>query len=187
MRTRVKELRESRGWTVAELATRTGLSESQVNRIENDKREPSMESLQALASAFGCEVVDLLVASDAWQNVPVFGIVGDGGCVRPYEDDDDPRMVKAPAAHGELLALLVESDSLYPRYLRGEVILIPKAIPTDCAAAVGKECLVYLPNGKAMLRFVQAGTKPNHFTLVTHNRPPMTDVALVTCRPVVRP
>jgi transcriptional regulator with XRE-family HTH domain len=187
MRTRVKEFRESRGWTVAELATRSGLSESQVNRIENDKREPSMESLQALASAFGCEVVDLLATTDAWQHVPMFGIIGDGGCVRPYENDDGPQTVKAPAAHGELLALLVESDSLYPRYLRGEIVLIPKTELADCADAVGKECLVYLPNGKAMLRFVQAGTKPNHFTLVAHNRPPMTDVSLVTCRPVLRP
>lgn len=187
MRTRVKEFRESRGWTVAELSERTGLSESQVNRIENDKREPSMESLQALASAFGCNVVDLLVASDAWQDVPVFGIVGEGGIVRPYEGDGAAQEVRAPAAHGDLLALRVESDSLYPRYLRGETILIQKHVMSDCADAIGKECLVYLPNGKSMLRFVQAGVKPHHFTLIAHNQPPLNEVALLTCRPVLRP
>jgi transcriptional regulator with XRE-family HTH domain len=144
---------------VAELATRSGISESQVNRIENDKREPSMESLQAIASAFGCSVVHLLETSDAWQLVPVFGVVGDGGSIRPYEESSAPQEVKAPAAYGELLALLVESDSLYPRYLRGEVILISKTSVDDCTEAIGKECLVYMPNGKAMLRFVHAGTK----------------------------
>lgn len=186
MRTRVKEFRESRGWTVADLAQRSGLSESQVNRIENDKREPSMESLQALASAFGCDVVGLLETSDAWQTVPVFGVVGEGGCVSPYESDE-AQDVRAPAAHGELLALLVESDSLYPRYHRGEIILVQKQVLSDCADGVGKECLVYLPNGKSMLRFVQAGTKPNYFHLIAHNQPPLYDVALVTCRPVLRP
>ena len=59
-KTRIKELRDERGWTLEELAERTGLSVSQVNRIENDKRDPSMGSLTAIAGAFGVTASRLL-------------------------------------------------------------------------------------------------------------------------------
>jgi transcriptional regulator with XRE-family HTH domain len=49
----VKQLREARGWTQAELARRLGLDQSQVNRLESGKsRNPTQKTLEALARAF---------------------------------------------------------------------------------------------------------------------------------------
>lgn len=48
---RIRQLRESLGWTQDELAETIGVAVLQINRYENDKNEPSAERL---AQALGC-------------------------------------------------------------------------------------------------------------------------------------
>ena len=53
---RIKELRQSKGLTQAELAQKVGISEQAIHYYENDKREPKMETWQKLADYFGVSV-----------------------------------------------------------------------------------------------------------------------------------
>jgi transcriptional regulator with XRE-family HTH domain len=53
---RVKALRESAGWTQEHLAAASDVSLRTIQRIESDKSDPSPESVQALATAFRCDV-----------------------------------------------------------------------------------------------------------------------------------
>lgn len=184
MKNRVKEFRLMRGWTVDMLAEKSGLSKSQISRIENAKRGWSVESLGLIADALGVTVAQLLATSDAWIKAPIFGTVGDCGTVQGATLDE-PELIDVPAAYGEVLALRVESDSLYPRYLRGEHILVRAAF-VDPKAALGKECLVFLTGGRALLRTVTAGSKSRLYTLTSHNHPPRIDVPLASCRVVLR-
>lgn len=50
---KVKELRESAGWSQIELASRAGIDRKTVNRIENGHFMPSVETLVALGKALG--------------------------------------------------------------------------------------------------------------------------------------
>jgi putative transcriptional regulator len=53
---RVRAWRESRGWTQADLAERTGLSRAAICQIEGAgkyKSDPSQKSLNAIVEAFG--------------------------------------------------------------------------------------------------------------------------------------
>lgn len=50
------------GLTQMQLAERSGLSDATVCRIENGTVAASVESLTALAAAFGCEITDLMPA-----------------------------------------------------------------------------------------------------------------------------
>lgn len=51
---RIKELRERRGWSQAELARRAGVAQPIVNRLERGKtRTPSLDNLEKLADALG--------------------------------------------------------------------------------------------------------------------------------------
>jgi len=50
----VKELRERRGWTQAELAEAIGVSRQSVNSIERNRYVPSLQLALALAEVFGC-------------------------------------------------------------------------------------------------------------------------------------
>lgn len=167
-----------------ELAEHAGLSKSQISRIETDERDPSVESLKAVADALGVSIAQLLETSDAWQQAPIFGTIGEGGMLQACEHAE-VQYLTVPAAYGELLVLRVGSDSLYPRYNKGEHVLCAKDT-VDPKGVLGRECLVHLANGRAMLRMVHAGSKPNTYNLTSHNQPPLNDVAVVSCRPVVR-
>jgi transcriptional regulator with XRE-family HTH domain len=60
MKTRIKALREDRGWTVAALAKRAGISASYVSEIENHRKTVNGRKIDALARAFGVRPVDLI-------------------------------------------------------------------------------------------------------------------------------
>ena len=49
MGNRIKELRKSKGITQKELADRTGIAQTEISRLENGTRNPSIKLLQRLA------------------------------------------------------------------------------------------------------------------------------------------
>jgi len=52
--------RISKGWSQLELATRAGIDRKTVNRIENERFAPSVETLVSLSDALGVSVASLL-------------------------------------------------------------------------------------------------------------------------------
>lgn len=51
--THLRSLRNQRGWTLGDLAQRTGVSEAYLSRLEGGERQPSLAVLFNLAQAFG--------------------------------------------------------------------------------------------------------------------------------------
>src|SRR5882724_2524579 len=61
----VKLCRSQKGWTLAELATRTGIARSYLSMIENNRRDPPMKTMQVIANAFGMPLnVLIFLAAD---------------------------------------------------------------------------------------------------------------------------
>jgi len=57
----VKRLREAKGWTQADLATKANVSRPYITMLEGGKRKtPSLAALQRLAKALGVPVTELL-------------------------------------------------------------------------------------------------------------------------------
>ncbi len=57
----LKKLREQKGWTQAELATRAGVTPEYVTMLERGARtNPTIETLKRLAKALGVPVAELL-------------------------------------------------------------------------------------------------------------------------------
>lgn len=52
----VRDFRRRRGWTLAELSQRSGISRSHLSRLEQGKSVPSYKLLSRLAAAFGVEI-----------------------------------------------------------------------------------------------------------------------------------
>lgn len=52
MNSRMRELRESRGWSQGELATRLGVSRQTINAIETGKYDPSLPLAFGMAAEF---------------------------------------------------------------------------------------------------------------------------------------
>jgi transcriptional regulator with XRE-family HTH domain len=57
--------RESRGWTLADLAARSGLSKAMVSKIERREASPTATSLVRLAGAFDLTLAALLARAEA--------------------------------------------------------------------------------------------------------------------------
>ena len=53
IRNRVKELRETKGWTQQELADQVGVSRQSINSIERNRYVPSLELALMFARVFG--------------------------------------------------------------------------------------------------------------------------------------
>lgn len=63
VRARLRSLRESLGWSLDELASRTHLNASTISRIETGKRAISLELLQPLCRALNADIAELLDVS----------------------------------------------------------------------------------------------------------------------------
>jgi transcriptional regulator with XRE-family HTH domain len=57
---RIKELREARGLSAAELGKRAGMSQPQVSRLENSNRRLKVEQVVALAKALGVSTQEII-------------------------------------------------------------------------------------------------------------------------------
>ena len=61
---RLRKVREQRGVTLTEVATRTGMSKSTLSRLENGQRRPSLELLLPLAQVYRVPLDDLVGAPE---------------------------------------------------------------------------------------------------------------------------
>lgn len=59
IRNRVKELRNSRGWTQEQLAQAVGVSRQSINSIERDRYLPSLLLALTFARVFECSTDDI--------------------------------------------------------------------------------------------------------------------------------
>ncbi len=60
----LRERRGHHGWTLADVATKTGISKSTLSKIENDLISPSYQSILQLCAGLGIEIGDLMSGSD---------------------------------------------------------------------------------------------------------------------------
>jgi transcriptional regulator with XRE-family HTH domain len=65
MSLRIRALRESRGWTQADLAEKARMSRSQLAMIETEARPANTLRLNAIAAALGVEPQDLFDSPDS--------------------------------------------------------------------------------------------------------------------------
>jgi len=140
-----------------------------------------MESLVAVARALDVPVVELLDATGAWSELEIYGTVGEGGRITPEIKGE---RVTAPAALATLIPLKVDGAHLYPRYAHGEIIFC-SALDRKPADCIGLECMVTVDPGLSVLRTIHPGSKPNRYTLLSHNGPPIVDAVILTARPVI--
>jgi len=68
---RLSAFRTSRGWTLDELAERSGLSKGQLSRLESAERQPSLAALLSLAQAYGVAVASFFEAPLSNQEVHI--------------------------------------------------------------------------------------------------------------------
>ena len=172
---RLKAEREARGWAIAELAARSGVSRAMISKVERAEASPTAALLGRLSGAFGLTVSTLLARAEA----------GGGGAL--YRADAQPRWrdpqtgylrraVSPPGADPELVQVELPPGArvAYPAasyaLLRGQCVwLLEGALefeeggavhrlePGDCLAlGPPADCAFVNPSPGAPARYVVA-------------------------------
>lgn len=135
---RIKEARKSAGLTQLELAKKTDLSRSYIGDIEKDRYNPSVSTLQLIATATNTPLEDLLpstkTASPTGRGVriPVLGRVVAGIPIEAVEEIlDYEEITPELAATGEFFALKIRGRSMEPRMMEGDVVIVRRQDDVD--------------------------------------------------------
>lgn len=101
---RVHRRRVQRGFTLAGMSERTGLSKGYLSRIENGRKSPPLDTLRRLASALGTDVAVLLSDEPDADPVaaPTFSVV---------RAAERARSVQPESAYGYVYQQLVSDDA----------------------------------------------------------------------------
>lgn len=159
---KIRQLRLSKGLSQEALGEMVGVKKAAINKYEtgrvvNIKRT----TLQKLADALGVSPADLLddkedsnvipVSIGKTVSIPVYGRIPAGSPAEATEYIEDYIDVPISMAKGkELLALKVVGDSMYPKYIEGDYVLIQKQ--PDCES--GQDCAVRVNGNDVTLKKV---------------------------------
>lgn len=135
---RIKEARKSAGLTQLELAKKTELSRSYIGDIEKDRYNPSVSTLQLIATATNTPLEDLLPSTkpvsptDRGVRIPVLGRVVAGIPIEAVEEIlDYEEITPELAATGEFFALKIRGHSMEPRMMEGDVVIVRRQDDVD--------------------------------------------------------
>ncbi len=151
---RLKELRSNSGFSQRDFAAQIGLSKSSINMYERGEREPSLETLEAIADFYNVDIDYLMGKSDIKnkymynykqhsptiaQETITFPIIGDiaAGFDKIAVESWEGETVEIPLSYlkghskDDFFVLSVKGDSMYPFYLEGDKVLLLKQSTVD--------------------------------------------------------
>lgn len=151
---RLKFLRENRGLSQIQLASELGKSRSLICMYESGDRIPPYETQEQIADFFNVGLDYLMGRSDVYltigdkaqaHRIPVYGKVAAGIPLEMVEDIIDYEEI--PAKWGDpsdFFCLQIQGDSMEPRILTGDVVVVKKQADADTGDTV-----IYSVNGEA--------------------------------------
>lgn len=135
---RIKDARKSAGLTQLELAKKTELSRSYIGDIEKDRYNPSVSTLQLIATATNTPLENLLPSSKTPSStgrgvrIPVLGRVVAGIPLEAVEEIlDYEEITPELATTGDFFALKIRGHSMEPRMLDGDVVIVRRQDDVD--------------------------------------------------------
>lgn len=150
----IRYLRNKNGWGQDFLAEKLGYkSYTTVQKWESGVSDPPLKTLDKLAKLFGVDIDDLNNSDltvpkrdydtlSSAVRIPVLGSVPAGIPLEAIEDIVDWEDIPREWTKGgkEFFGLKIQGDSMYPKYMEGDTIILRKA--DDCEN--GDECVVYV-------------------------------------------
>ena len=145
---RLRVLREDLGLKQDSLADLLDVNRASISLYESNKRTPSQKILMKYADIFDVSTDYILkghqtpVEGQDYITINVYGSIPAGIPIEAIEDisDTEDLSLKEYDRSKEYLGLVVEGDSMYPKYLDGDTIIIEKT--PDCES--GTDAAVYV-------------------------------------------
>jgi len=173
-RNRIAETCRSRGISVARLAEMVGMQGAALRRYTRHEAEPSLEIVDAVASALGvprAEILGEAVQAPAKQ-IPVYGQAQGGPGFDITLIDGPVDRIDRPddlAGAAEAYAVYVIGESMEPRFFAGELCFVHAGRPVRR----GDYCVVQLRAGEAVHAVVKRfkSLTDSKILLEQHNPP----------------
>ena len=191
-----------------DVAEQVSLSPATISRYCNGIITPKITTLYALADFLGVNPLWLMGYENepeypcgedgisGWPVrkttlIPVLGRVAAGVPIEAIEDVIDWEDIPIEKTQGgkKFFGLKVQGDSMYPKYLEGDTVIVQKA--SDCES--GRDCVVYTNGHDATLKTVKK-KEDGSIELIPYNReyPPklyskqeVAELPIVICGVVV--
>lgn len=135
---RIRELRKMRGMSQQDLANKLDLNKVAISQYERGVRRPSIDIVSALCDIFNVSSdyllgeddmtirivnTDEIKKLDSPRRIPVLGRVAAGIPIDAIEDIIDWEDI-AEDAPGEYFGLKIKGDSMMPRIVEGDVVIV---------------------------------------------------------------
>ncbi len=141
---RIKELRKQMRINQQELAKKVNTTQSNISSWEHEKWQPDNNTLIKLSNIFNCSV-DYILGLDDNKNstpaskpnrIPVLGKIPAGIPIEMIEDIIDYEEINPEMLRGgkEYFALKVNGDSMSPKFLKDDILIIRKQDTCDNGA-----------------------------------------------------
>lgn len=183
-----KEMR-NKGFSRRSLATKAGIGQTSIRDVLEKTDNPGISTLRKIAEALELPM-DVLTGEPA--TVPILGKIGAGGIILFSRDPDDElnlddyeKAPRPPLAPNRLMALLVEGESMLPRYDAGDVIYTAGDHDGILPSYFGRYCAVRTAEGGTYLKILTAGSAPGRYTLRSLNAADMENVEVTWASPVL--
>lgn len=164
---RVEELLKRNGITAYKLSKETGVDNSTLSNWKRGLYSPKTDKLKPIADFFNVSVDYITFKTDdpspanpekaagrrSAVRIPVLGRVPAGIPLEAIEDIVDFEEIPAEMIRGgsEYFGLRVSGDSMYPKYLDGDIVIIRRQSTCDN----GDDCVVYVNGYDATLKSVR--------------------------------
>lgn len=155
----LKSLRKDNGYTQSDLAKKLHLTPKAISFYENNQREPDIDTLNKIADIFNVSIdylngrksLDLKKGED-YTTINVYGSIPAGIPIEAIEDISDTEDIsfKDFDRNKTYIGLKVEGDSMYPKYLDGDTVILEQT--PDCES--GTDAAVYVNGYEATLKTV---------------------------------
>ncbi|MDO5047174.1 MAG: XRE family transcriptional regulator [Anaerococcus sp.] len=153
---RLKSLREKSEIKQENLANLLGVNRSSISLYERNKRTPSPEILKKYSKIFEVSI-DYILGTNTnlkygqdYITVNIYGSIPAGIPIEAIEDitDTEDLSLKEYDKNKTYLGLKVSGDSMYPKFLDGDTIIIEQT--PDCES--GTDAVVYVNGYEATLK-----------------------------------
>ena len=127
---KLKDLRKQKGFTQVQLSKMLHVQQASISAWENDVAKPDFDNQVKLAELYGVSIDELHglttpSPSGRGVTIPVLGKVQAGIPIDAIEEIlDYEEITPEMASQGKHFALMVRGDSMYPRFVEGDVVIV---------------------------------------------------------------
>ncbi len=157
---KIKQLRTENKWTQQDLANRLHVGKTTISNYETGHSDPNIDMINQLSEIFEVSVGYLLekngnkipIKNKDYATINVYGSIPAGIPIEAIEDISDTEDIsfKDFNKNKTYIGLKVDGDSMYPKYLQGDTIILE--LTPDCES--GTDAAVYVNGYEATLKTV---------------------------------